>query len=204
MSEHVTEWLGAYLDGELHGARLRQVSNHLESCHQCQVELDEMRELRTLLRETAPAGDFLSTERFIANLTLNLPRQTEAPQTRKVVEIGWWLVPALVIATWVFLQVTFQLTSLVIAASGLGLLGDSLSGLAGNTRQTAWFVLMANIFGSPAGSLAFFNDINLLLQDLTRQFLWQATLGILYLGWLAHWWLGQQKQTTKPGNFSRS
>jgi hypothetical protein len=205
MSEHITEWLGAYLDGELHGTRLRQVKNHLTGCLKCQAELDEMRELSALLREIAPSGDFLPTERFVANLTLNLPRQNETTQPRKAVEIGWWLVPAGVIATWIFIQMTVQLSSLVMAASDLGLFGDSLIWLSGSSiRQTAWFSLSLNFFGSQAEMLAFLNSIDLFLRDLAGQFLWQAILGIIYLAWLARWWLGQQKQTSTPGNFSRS
>ena len=54
MSEHVTEWLNAYLDGELHGARLRQVENHLAECAECRAELDECAELSALLQRNRP------------------------------------------------------------------------------------------------------------------------------------------------------
>lgn len=205
MSDHVTQWLGAYLDGELRGALLRQVDHHLENCDYCRAELDEMRGLSALLHEAAPIGDFLPTERFVANLNFNLPRQTEAPQTRKVFEIGWWLIPAGVIATWVFVQVTFQLSALVMAATDLGLFGDSLAWLSlSGARQTAWFGLLLNTFGNSAGMLAFVNNIDLFLRDLTGHFFWQAALGVVYLAWLVRWWLGQQNQTTSAGNFSRS
>jgi hypothetical protein len=205
MSDHVTQWLGAYLDGELRGALLRQVSNHLENCDHCQAELDEMRGLSALLHEATPVGEFLPAERFVANLNLNLPRQTEATQTRKVVEIGWWLIPAGVIVTWVFVQVTFQLSALLMTVSNVGLFGDSLAWLSlSGTRQTAWFGLLLNTFGNSAETLALINSIDLFIQDLTRHFFWQAALGLVYLAWLVRWWLGQQNQTTTAGNFSRS
>lgn len=205
MSEHIREWLGAYLDGELRGASLRRVEQHLAHCQQCQAELDEMRGLSTLLQDTPPAGDFLPTERFVANLTLNLPRQTMTSPTRKAVEIGWWSIPFAVAGTWIFMQMTFRLSSLVMAASDLGLLGDSLTTLAGaGRRQTIWFGILADFIGNPFGLLGFLNDFNLFIGDLTVNLIWQALLGGIYLAWLAYWWLGRQKRMANPGNFSRS
>jgi anti-sigma factor RsiW len=32
MDEHVNQWLGAYLDGELNGEKRRMVKAHLETC----------------------------------------------------------------------------------------------------------------------------------------------------------------------------
>jgi anti-sigma factor RsiW len=89
MTEHVKQWLNAYLDGELRGARMGQVESHLTECAECRAELDDLRGLFTLLRETSPAGEFISTERFVSNLTLSLPRQPEHSQPRRVLEIGW-------------------------------------------------------------------------------------------------------------------
>ena len=40
MSNHVTEWLNAYLDGELADSRFYQVQSHLAECDACLAELD--------------------------------------------------------------------------------------------------------------------------------------------------------------------
>ena len=37
MSNHVSEWLNAYFDGELTGKLLHQVEDHLAECEACQV-----------------------------------------------------------------------------------------------------------------------------------------------------------------------
>jgi len=209
MPKHVTEWLGAYHDGELNSARLRQVEGHLAECAECQAELEGMQGLSALLRETAPADEFLPTERFVANLTLNLPRQPEQPQPRKLLEIGWWLIPFSVLGMWIFLQITFSLSSLALAASDTGLLGNNLSWLQGNPLQTGWFVTIMNLFGSQIGFtgqsiLSFLNDSDLFIQNLTGQFFWQALLAVSYLGWLASWWLRRRPPSQNPGNFSQS
>ena len=61
MTKHVTEWLGPYHDGELHGARLRQVEQRLSECTECKNELEEMKELSAFLHES-PAAHFLPTD----------------------------------------------------------------------------------------------------------------------------------------------
>jgi len=196
MSEHVNEWLSPYFDGELHGARLHQVENHLAECTQCRAELERVRELSTLLQGTAPTGEFIPTERFISNMTLNLPRQPEQPQTRKALEIGWWLIPVGILGAWAFLQVTFSLSTLVQTASDAGLLGSTFTWFQGNPSQTQWFAILTDLFGSQqvftSPIFSTLNNADLFIQNLAGQYLWQGFLGVIYLGWLASWWFRQQ------------
>jgi predicted anti-sigma-YlaC factor YlaD len=206
MPKHVTEWLGAYHDGELNSARLRQVEEHLAECAECQAELDAIQGLSALLRETAPAGEFIPTERFVANLTLNLPRQPEQPQPRKMLEVGWWLIPISLLGTWVFIQITTSLSSAFTAAVDAGLFGSNLSWLQGNPPQMEWFATTMNLFGNQVGVtgrivLSELNEVNLFATKLMGNLLLQAVLAVLYLGWLAAWWLRHQHQSSpNPGN----
>ena len=48
MSNHVSEWLNAYLDGELKNGRLHQVEEHLATCEACQAELESLQGLSAL------------------------------------------------------------------------------------------------------------------------------------------------------------
>lgn len=84
MIEHVTDLLGAYLDGELHGLRLRQVEEHLTRCAACRQELEQLRGLSALLQESLPVESFTPAERFAANLALRLPRRPEVQPARKL------------------------------------------------------------------------------------------------------------------------
>ena len=52
MSNHVTEWLNAYLDAELHGSQLQHVEAHLAECQACQSELESLERLSGLLQES--------------------------------------------------------------------------------------------------------------------------------------------------------
>ena len=202
MTEHVKQWLNAYLDGELRGAYIDRVESHLAECAECSAELDGLRKLSSLLRDTAPVGDFISTERFVSNLTLNLPRQPEHSQPRKILEIGWWLTPVGILGTWLFLQVTFLLSRLVLTASDAGLLGNTFAVFKGNAPQAQWLEILTELFGSQPGFnqtvISTLNNADLFVQSQGSAFIWQALLAIIYLVWLASWWFRQQDQSSNP------
>jgi hypothetical protein len=201
MPEHITEWLGAYLDGELRGARLRHVETHLSDCETCQMELDELCGLSVLLRETSPLADFLPRERFIANLTLNLPRQNGATQTPRAAEFGWWMIPVGIILAWIFMQLSAYISTALLAAVNLGLFGEGFSWLWGeSTRQSLWFAWLTRLVGEPAGSLTLLNTLDLFLRDLVSHYFWQAVLGLGYLVWLIRSW---QKKASNSESLSR-
>jgi len=200
MTEHVKQWLNAYLDGELRGESLNQVEHHLDECVECSAELDELRGLSALLQETPPAGEFISTERFVSNLTLTLPRQPGHSQPRKIFEIGWWLTPVGILGTWLFLQVTFLLSRLVLTASNAGLLGNTFASFKGNPPQAQWLEILARLLGDQPGfyqmTISALNKADLFVQNIQGAFIWQALLAIIYLVWLASWWFRQQDQSS--------
>jgi hypothetical protein len=209
MVKHVTPWLSTYLDSELPDAQLRQVEDHLAACDECQAELEQMRNLSALLHETAPTDEFLPTERFVANLTLNLPRQPAQSRSRMALEIGWWLIPVGALGVWLFFQITVSLSSVVLTVSETGLLGNGLSWLKGNPLQTRWFSLVMDLFGGQIGSIGKFilsalNDLSLFIQNLTSRFILQALFATLYLGWLVSWWLRQSTQAIPAGTVPQS
>jgi hypothetical protein len=192
MVKHVTLWLDAYLDGELSGAQLRRVEDHLSGCDECRVKLEQTRNLSTLLRESAPVDEFLPSERFVSNLNLLLPRQPVQTRSHKVLEIGWWLIPIGALTIWLFFLITFSISSVLSTASEAGLFGNGFS-LRGGSPQTEWFSMAMNLSGGQIGSmgrstLSMLNDLNIFMQDMMSSLIWQAFLAMLYLGWLASWW----------------
>ena len=210
MANHVHEWLGAYHDGELRGARLRQIEQHLAKCATCQAELDEIRNLSALLQDTASNGDFLLTERFVANLALSMPRQSELSQSRNALKIGWWLIPVGLLGIWLFIDITLSLSSVFTLAADAVLLGDNYAWLQGNPLQMQWFATAMNLFGNQLGALgreilSVLNDANLFTKRLAGILIPQAILAVSYLGWLLSWWLRHQHQPTQSaGRFSQS
>jgi hypothetical protein len=210
MADHVTEWLGAYHDGELCGERLRQIEQHLAECATCQAELDEIRNLSALLQDTASNGDFLPTERFVANLALSLPRASEQPQPHNALKIGWWLIPVGLLGMWLFIDITLSLSSVVTFIADAGLLGGNLAWLQGNPLQMRWFATTMNLFGNQLGTteretLSALNDASLYMAQLAGRLIPQTILAVSYLGWLLSWWLRHQPQAShSAGSFSQS
>lgn len=199
MHEELYPLLNAYLDGELHGARLREMEQHLLACERCRNELDELHRLSDLL-QAAPLPEFTSAERFASNLTLSLPRHPQRVQAPKPIPLNWWLIPASLIGVWFFVQTVFTLTDFLTLANASGLLGQSFSWLGSGQQQTAWFVLTTNLMGahitnSGQSTLSLLNGINVFGGDLLQRLIWQALVILPVFGWLVFW---QSRQNLLP------
>ncbi len=191
MSDLITEWLGAYHDGELQGGRLRQVEIHLAGCAACRAELDEIRALAALLQETVGEAAFLPAERFAAHLRLRLPRRDEPAAPRRISALAWWLVPAGLAAIWFFFDTTFSLRTAAELAAGSGLLGGGLGGAALEMR---WFSAAMGLIGDRlpeqgTALLAAANAANLVFAQILGRVLPQAIVAAAYFGWLLAWWM---------------
>ncbi|MEW5870385.1 MAG: anti-sigma factor [Chloroflexota bacterium] len=195
MSQHVTQWIQAYLDGELHGQRLREIEAHLRGCADCQQEAASLRELSVLLQSVPRPAPHAAPERFAAQIGLRLPRTPEQSAWQRTTRRAWQAAPVGIIATWAFLQAALFTVGLlqslglaqVLAAPGpgysawtgtsgaLGMLGSSLWELI---RQGApWLEL-----GEPLlGLLGLELGITLL-----------AAIGLW--AWLASWWTLRRRE----------
>ena len=91
MSNHVSEWLNAYFDGELTGKLLHQVEDHLAECEACQAELDSLEGLSELLHDV-PAPEFTPADRFAAQVNLRIPHKQVVISRKQVMEAGWWMI----------------------------------------------------------------------------------------------------------------
>jgi hypothetical protein len=188
MSDHVLDLLGAYLDGELYGGQLRKVKAHLEECQDCREEYQSLQALSWTL-QAAPAPDFPTPERLAADVVLRLPRVPVKPMSRRVLEFGWWLIPAGLIATWVFISTTLLVSEIVTTASEFGLLQSISAQLIPNSLVGAHWSSTLGQFGVLSGS-------NLQWAEITEAFTrtvvplitWQVSIALLYLSWMAIWW----------------
>lgn len=188
MSDHVIEWLNAYLDGELHGSRLQRVEAHLAECEACQMELNSLESLSGFLQE-APTPQFISPERFAAQVSLRLPHSKPVASGKKVLEIGWWMIPVGLLAAWIFFSTTFLVNDILSAANNLGLLtgvSDGLGFIAPNAAS--WSARLGQIGILSGNSL----DLAISTETFTRttlpQIILQIAIALLYLSWIAIWW----------------
>jgi anti-sigma factor RsiW len=201
MTEHVLEWLNAYLDGELGGLRLHQVEAHLQRCASCRSELDSLRRLSTLLQETPPPVEFTPVDRFAANLNLRLPRRPQTVKPQRVPGFRGWLVPAGLLLAWFFVQSLFLVNTLVTAADTAGVLpAETTALLQGAPQRSLLFGAPLEILGGSLGTgsqaaLGLLDQVSVLGSAFLGSLLWQAGIGLAYIVWLIAWFVRQQKQS---------
>jgi len=199
MHEEMHTLLNAYLDGELHDQRLRELQSHLVSCMDCQNELKELRLVSDLLQADS-ATECIPADRFVSQLALSLPRRSLPNLPPKPGSLAWWLVPAGLLGAWFFIQTVFTLTDMVTAANMTGLLGHAAAWL-GSGQESIWFSTTTSLFGRQAAgaqpALSLLNDVNVFGVNLLSGFFWQAVIVMLYWAWLFIWWLRHGQQPMK-------
>jgi anti-sigma factor RsiW len=190
--------LGAYLDGELDQRSLMEVEGHLAICQSCQAELEELRQLSSLLH-AAPKPDFISALDFKNQLMLQLPRRAEMPPLKPNGHVLLWMAPVLILAGWIFIQVTISLSTLLIFANQAGFLDNTAIWLASSSQQMPWFSMLQIVAGGILGpkgqaDLELVNDAGLFVQNLARPLFWQVGVAVFYWGALFLAW----REKVKP------
>jgi len=198
MSNHVTEWLNAYFDGELHGHRLHQVEEHLTECEACQAELEALGNLSGLLHEV-PLPDFPSPERFATHVNLLLPQKRTPPPQRSLFEVGWWMIPVSLLAIWAFISTAILLGDVVNVAKSFGLLDKTTASFISAPSETADVSSTLGQFGMLQGnSLQWAETTENLTRDWFPQIVLQVAVAFLYITWFAIWWTRHTRQMNQP------
>jgi hypothetical protein len=198
MSEHVIEWLGAYLDGELKGGKLQRVQEHLAECDACRAELESLRGLSALLQE-APAAEFASQERFVSQVNLRLPERRTKQTRGRLIEAGWWMAPVGLLMAWIFISTAVLVSDAVTAAHNLGLLDTSGTLLTADPSDSAVWASRLGQFGLLEGeSLRLAETAENFTRNVLPQFIWQVSIAFLYLTWIAIWWARQRRREPVP------
>ncbi|HUE98147.1 MAG TPA: zf-HC2 domain-containing protein [Anaerolineales bacterium] len=200
MSKHVTEWLNAYLDGELRGSRLQHVAAHLAECPACQAELGSLERLSGFLHEV-PAPEFPSPERFTCQVNLRLPHRQTSTSGNRILEIGWWMIPVGLLGAWIFISTSFLVSDLLSAANNLGLLTSISDWLVFSSSNQAYWSATLGQFGVLSGSTL---DLAASTETFTRtslpQISLQVSIALLYMSWIAIWWAHHTRhQRQQPG-----
>jgi predicted anti-sigma-YlaC factor YlaD len=202
MTGHVMEWLGAYVDGELRGVRLRWVESHLAQCNLCQGELEGLRALSATLQES-PAME--TPERFVARVGLRLPRSQERPPAQKALELSWKLVPAGLLFALAFVHAVFVTGGLVQLALSMGLGGDVAVVLLPSTSAG---VSLADLFSLSQANLLEAAEMTMGLVQGGTAYVWifvlylvlLVVIGLLYWSWLATWWARRRHRELTASN----
>jgi anti-sigma factor RsiW len=206
MHEDLRLLLNAYLDGELQGSRLREMTQHLASCEACQKDLKQLQQISDRLKST-PMPEFMPVERFVSNLNLRLPRQPQRDLPPNPKPLSWWLAPAGLLGVWFFLHTVFTLANMFTAVETTGLLGQAANWF-GSGQQAVWYAAMTSLSGVKSTglqtTLSLLNNLDIFSVNLLTGFLWQALIVLLYWGWLSTWWLRHRPQPFQIENASNS
>lgn len=189
MSEqHITQWLNAYLDGELSSNLVRLVETHLVECQACREEFKSLRQLSGILQE-APLPEQISPGRFASQVALRLPPRPVAPIRHKALEVGWWLVPVGLMTLWIFIHITFTLSDWLSTASNFGLVNNAAGLVLTISPEAARITPTLGEFGLLGGSnLEWATWSESFTRTIFSQFTWQVSIAILYLSWIVIWW----------------
>jgi predicted anti-sigma-YlaC factor YlaD len=191
MSNHVTDWLNAYLDGELHGSRLQHVETHLVECQSCQAELESLEGLSNLLQE-APEPEFISPERFAAQVSLRLPYSQPTLSRKKMLEAGWWMIPVGLLATWVFINTSFLVSDMLSVANTFGLLTGISNWIIPGAAD--WSAMLGQFGVLSGNSFDVATSTEIFTRTSLPQLILQVSIALLYLSWIAIWWARHRRQ----------
>ena len=194
---HIEAWLDAYLDGELDSGKSVLLEKHLAGCQHCQELLAERRLLSSLLQDVPPAEGLLSEPQFVADVRRQIRQQERAQksgmQLNRALRLGWQLAPVGLLLAFIFLQTVAALSAVLTFIPGveqlLGLEPAEAAQLPG-LLESGWTALALDWLGLEAlYSLVNWNGIANLIT--------LAGIGLLYLGWMASWWVRTQRNGTK-------
>lgn len=189
MNPHTEPWMDAYLDGELKNGQLRKAEAHLAACAECRAEIDRRRALSSLLQIAPAAVPAKSAERFAAEVGLQMQRRP-APQPRSAwKQAAWHGIPLALLASLAFIEALVLINNFFALVPGLE------AGLSAASPLQSWLQLPA-----PTSDL-------LSLLGLVAPLRWNwitalvapIVVGLLYLSWLAGWWVMQKNTNTDLG-----
>jgi anti-sigma factor RsiW len=198
MSDHVIQWLSAHLDGELKGGRLRRVEEHLVECEACREELEALRGVSRLLQEI-PVPEFTPPEKFAARVSLRLPQRPVKATGNRLFKAGWWLIPIGLLAAWIFFSTAVLVSDMISAADTFGWL-DTSSALSVSepSSEPYWISALSRIGVLQGDSLQWTESMEGFTRNVLPQFIWQVSIALLYLAWIAIGWARRTHQSQVP------
>ena len=103
MNQHIETLIDAYLDGELSEKQVRNVETHIKDCPECLVQIEQRRNLSSMLKAVPGYSSKKSSEQFVSEVNLLLPRQQKKPKGT-LTNLIWISIPLALLAAFVFVQ----------------------------------------------------------------------------------------------------
>ena len=203
MMDHVLDWLQAYHDGELQERQVHRVEEHLAQCESCRAELEALQAISSLLQESPAASDLLRPDRFVAQVELQLPRRPVQTPLQRTLEAGWRLIPVGLLGALAFVQTVFIVASGVLMAQNFPATAGLFSSILPSVSCSSWLTGLQCFAGKGLGdwleivecAIRFIAPLEWPIMLSAVMF---ATIGLLYLSWLASWWIRHNRIENVP------
>jgi hypothetical protein len=191
MNGHLEAWIDAYLDGELYAAQKQEVDAHIAQCESCRDLLGQRKNLTALLQGIPPARGLKPEARFVAEVGLQLKPRRETGQIRpQVPRLVWQYFPVVLLLALAFVQTVFTLTNIV------GMIPGANQILASRTTFLQQLPMLPGEVSDLLNLLGVFNPLN---WNLFTGMAVVLLISLIYVGWLAGWWVWSRRLATSPG-----
>ena len=183
MNQHIETLIDAYLDGELSEKQVRNVEAHIKDCPECLVQIEQHRNLSSMLKAVPGYSSKKSSEQFVSEVNLLLPRQQKKPKGT-LTNLIWISIPLALLAAFVFVQA-------LTLISGVFELFPGANNLFVNTftAPTFSFHLIPWLQTLIDGAMIWFGVDWIFQWNLITYIFSMIIIGILYLLWLAGWFV---------------
>lgn len=188
MNQHVEIWIDAYLDGELTPKQTEKFERHLETCPNCLALLEERESISRLLNSIPLPETTRSDEDFVQDIKLLLPREQNKPGPTSFGAI-WIVISILILGAISFLFSINLITNFMILVPGMEELVTTVMITPSVTAAvTPWIELFFNQVFNFSGFGFFYGSLKFTTLAL------MAILALIYLSWLAFWWVNRLSQ----------
>jgi len=181
MSEHLHQWMDAYLDGELAGIQKIEFELHLKECDTCQENWEQQLALKHALSSLQPITGQKSPNDFLAEINLEIGPQKPL-KSFSFQKSLWYLIPAVLIFLFGALQILGWVTGLINLIPGADrFLLESLPFINNVTVTNPWL-------STTIQAQLLWNGIDWIIDwNVLTQIFFLFSLSVLYCVWIVLW-----------------
>ncbi|MHC1784394.1 MAG: anti-sigma factor [Anaerolineaceae bacterium] len=186
MKDDMTELIDLYLDGETGPLETRKIEDHLLKCEDCSKIVAQRRRLSELIQAHPRVVSSKSDRQFAREV---MDRINHQPETTRInvssLEPGWIGIPLVLVVGLTFIQAVWVESSVVRFIPQVREVLDPNQ------------FLLPFSFALPSEFIRvieFLPGLNLWSWPWSSAVVISAALGVLYVSWLAGWWVKSQKR----------
>lgn len=186
MNQHIDIWIDAYLDNQLNENQTARFEKHLEACPACLVLLEERKQLSNLLQNFVTPESSQTTQQFVDQINLLLPRIQRKPSKKRSSGNVWIIISIGLLAAHTFVQVIHWLSNLILIIPGVDqLVAQVIAVPTFLERAFPWLNIFIKQWSTFSGWGFFYSSLTFTSIALT------GYLALIYLAWLVVWWDNQ-------------